>query len=101
MIIFLFAILFTLFIIKRYLDKENFVFELDALHIPENPVDLNEIDVRRYYRTIGIDKHAKLDKYNNIEKILYGKPKPEMGETRCFPVNCPYWINNIVCWKCV
>ena len=78
-----------------------FVFELDALHIPENPVVINEVDIRGYYRTIGIDKYVKLDKYRNIKKILYQKPKPEMGETICFPVACPSWINNIICWKCI
>jgi len=102
MIILLIAILLVLFIIKWFIvNKETFVFDLDALHIPENPVAINEVDVRKYYRTIGIDKHAKLDKYNNIEKILYSKPKPEMGETMCYPSSCPSWINNIICWKCI
>ena len=75
-------------------------FFLDTLYKPPNTEPINEIGIRSRYRLIGIDEHVKLDRYDRINKILYSKPKPDKGETRCYRVNCPNWIENIACWKC-
>ncbi len=79
---------------------ENWDSVLDTLNIPENPEVYNEVETRRLIRLIGIEYNAKLDKYNNIEKISYKKPEPELGETNCDRIKCPQWISNVVCWKC-
>jgi len=80
---------------------EGAAFALDTLRILDNPTAINEADSRKYIRLIGIEKHLKMDKYDNVEKISYKKPKPESGETSCFRVKCPYWYSEVVCWKCI
>lgn len=75
-------------------------FYLDTLYKPQEPEVINEIGMRSRYRLTGIDKYVKLDKYDRIDKILYSKPKPDKGETKCYRVTCPSWIELINCWKC-
>ena len=89
-----------MYISKSKLNIEGANFTLDTLQVPDNPLPINEIDTRRYIRLVGIEKNAKMDKYDRVEKITYTKPKPELGETKCFRVPCPYWFSEIVCWKC-
>lgn len=79
---------------------EGAAFRLDTLMIPDNPVAINESDARRYIRIVGIEKHLKMDKYGNVEKMTYKKPKPESGEKSCHRVTCPYWYKEVACWQC-
>lgn len=97
----LFAIsilLIILFLICKYPDSES--FRSDPLNIPNDPVAINEIGTRKLLRTVGINEHVKLDRYNNIEKQSFKPPIPEIGETKCSIVSCPSWIKNVTCWKC-
>lgn len=86
---------------NQYRMMEHATFSLDTLQIPNNTIPINEIDTRRFIRLIGVEKHLKMDKYDRIEKMTYGKPKPELGETKCYRVSCPYWFSEVVCWKCI
>ena len=99
-IILLFVLVISFYILSNNKVIKGEGFSLDTLRIPVNPVAFNEIAVRNYVRIIGIDKHVKLDKYNNVEKILFKQPTPESGETYCKRVICPYYLENIACWKC-
>lgn len=99
MIAIIFLIIVVLFLMKLN-DIENWDPLLDTIYIPQNPVDYNEVETRRFIRLIGIDQHVKLDRYDNIDRITYKPPTPELGEKKCFLVNCPSWIKNIGCWKC-
>jgi hypothetical protein len=75
-------------------------FSPNVLQMPINPSSYNEIDVRKFYRSIGIDENIKLDKYDNIERVTFDDPKPESGESLCAKVDCPYWLSDVKCWKC-
>lgn len=79
---------------------ENASFVLDTLKIPDDSSNYNEYDTRQFIRLIGIKHHLKMDKYHNVEKISYKKPKPELGETVCERVKCPSWFSKVICWKC-
>ena len=91
-------IIFLIYKPKKQIERAAFL--LDTLRIPNNPVSINEADSRKFIRLIGIEKHLKMDKYDNVEKITYSKPKPELGEKYCFRVKCPAWFSEVVCWKC-
>lgn len=94
-------LLALIWILKQHMNMtENWDSVLDMLNIPQNPEIYNEVETRRFIRLIGIEYNAKMDKYNNIEKISYKKPEPEAGETNCRVTNCPQWVSNIGCWKC-
>lgn len=100
-ILLLILLLVLIYIIQQCINTtENWDSVLDTLNIPYDSSSYNEFETRRFIRLIGIERHAKLDKYNNIEKISYKKPEPELGETDCFITICPSWINSIICWKC-
>lgn len=102
-LILLIILICLLYYVSNYNDDrmiEGAGFALDTLKIPVNPVAYNEIAVRNYVRIIGIDKHIKLDKYDNVEEVLFKKPTPESGETYCSRVTCPYWMEKLACWKC-
>ena len=98
----LLLLLIILFIWFTFYNKqiEGAGFALDGLYIPQNPERLNEINIRSRYRVVGIDKYVKLDKFDRVDKILYSKPQPDKGETRCYRVNCPNWLETVGCWKC-
>ena len=100
LILFILIIIFFLMFSTNRKYIENAAFALDGLYIPDNPVLINEADDRRYIRIIGIEKNLKFDKYDRIEKITYKKPKPEQGETKCYKIQCPNWLEEVICLKC-
>jgi hypothetical protein len=79
---------------------ENLSQLIDDLKVPDNPVELNDIEIRSRGRIITIDKFYKLDKYDRVEYISYSKPKPEQGETHCSRVKCPKHLDRVICFKC-
>ncbi len=97
--LYIIAILIVIYIFTRTIENLDFYDEL-SLNIPNNPVALNNIQMRNRGRIITIDKYYKLDKYNNIENISYSKPKPEMGENGCYRVKCPKYLDRTICIKC-
>jgi len=98
-LIFIITILISLFFFINNSDINYEMFN-DSLQIPDNGYTINEINTGKYNRLSGIEKHVKIDKYDRIEKITYQKPQKELGETECNKVNCPYWLNEVICWKC-
>jgi hypothetical protein len=101
-IIFIILLIIVIVIIKnnKIEGMESVIFLLDTLYIPENPEPINEIVMRTRSRLVGIDTNLKLDTYNRVERILFSEPKPDLGETKCFRVKCPSWLENVYCWKC-
>lgn len=100
----LIVLIILLLIIYRYkftTQIENASFLLDHLAIPQNPETINELQARQFYAVPGIDKHAKIDKNGRVEHVTYQKPEPESGEKGCYVIDCPPWVTNIVCWKCL
>lgn len=100
MISIIILILILLIVLYNIVVIETMEFDNDMLRIPNNPSDYDEVQMRRLFRLVAVDQHIKLDKYDNIEKITFKKPKPELGETACDRVTCPKWMKNIACWKC-
>jgi hypothetical protein len=100
-IILIVIIVILIIYLNHYNQVEHASFMLDQLRILQNPETLNEIDARVYSRVSAIDHHAKIDKNGRIEHITYQKPSPENGEQSCYKVDCPSWITNIICWKCL
>ncbi len=101
-------IIVVIFCIILYINKinkiqfENFSLNpLDSLETPFDSQTYNEIDIRGVYRLIGIYTHFVLDKYNRVKYITYTKPIPKIGETKCYKLKCPNWLNNVHCWKCI
>ena len=95
------AIIYFIYLIKKTNRIEGIEFSLDPLFIPENPIHLNDIDTRRFVRTVGIKRNLKIDKNGRIETITYTPPKPELGENICIPVDCDPQYQLDVCWKCL
>jgi hypothetical protein len=79
---------------------ERFRFNLDPLYIPVNPIPFNDVQVRRFARTVGIKRHLKINKNGRIESITYSPPKPELGETKCYIKECQPQYQLDVCWHC-
>lgn len=100
-LIILIVLLLIIYRFKFTTQIENASFLLDRISIPQNPETINELQTRNYYGIVGIDKHAKLDKNGRVEKVTYMQPEPESGEKSCYVVECPPWVTNIVCWKCL
>lgn len=93
------SLIFIIFIIS-YNEIEGADFDLDPLHIPEDPTTINDVNIRRYVRIIGIDRDLKFDKYGRIENVTFKKPKPELGEKNCKRFTCPATYTSVACWKC-
>jgi hypothetical protein len=73
---------------------------LDDLMIPTYPSIINEADTRDYGRLVGITKHLKFDKFNRVTDLLIKKPLPKIGDTKCYLIPCPSYVQEVVCWKC-
>lgn len=86
--------------IPNKLSKENFDDPLDILNIPQYPEIYNEYEFNRYIRLVGIVYNIRLTKFNTVKEITYATPKPGLGERQCYKVKCPYWFDNVVCWRC-
>ena len=93
-------IIFIIYLIYQY-NIEHASFLLDGLYVPEDPEQYDVIDVRSRYRGIlGVKPNLLIDKNDQIKKITYAPPLPGVGETKCLPTECPYWFNNVYCWRC-
>lgn len=98
-IIIIIIILLVIYFLNQN-DIEHASF-LDGLYVPEDPEQYDVIDVRARYRGIlGVKPNLLIDKNDQIKKITFAPPKPGLGETKCVPTECPYWFNNVYCWKC-
>ena len=96
-------ILILLVIIIYFLKQEKLehaFFLLDGLYLPINPQNINEAEVRKFIRTIGLKRNLKIDSIGRIETITYSTPVPELGETSCHIIPCPAIVNDDICWKC-
>ena len=79
---------------------ERFRINLDPLYIPVNPILFNDVEIRRFARTVGIKRHLKINKNGRIESITFSPPKPELGETKCSKQECDPQYQLDVCWHC-
>lgn len=65
-----------------------------------SPVLISENTNTGILKLSRVRNNIKLDKYNRIENNNYSPPNPEIGESNCYKVHCPYWISNVNCWQC-
>ncbi len=53
-------------------------------------------------RLFGMSKHARLNKFNQVESIGINPPHLKTGETKCITVLCPSWVpSDTICYKCI
>jgi len=93
--------LMVIYIYNNNITKETFTLNtLDTLDTPADSQSLNEIDTRRSYRLVGVYTNFELDKFDKVKYLTYPKPEPKSGETYCYKLKCPSWLENVRCWKC-
>lgn len=91
-------ILLSIAFVKVYY---NYYIQRKRENFPRfNPVFYNDIDRNILIKTGIIKRNIKLDKYGRIENSNFNLPKIELGEQKCYTVNCPHWIKTGICWKC-
>lgn len=94
-------IIFLIIIYMNSDTKETFTLNtLDSLDTPIDSQTLNEIDIRMLYRLVGVYTNFVVDRFNKLKYLSYLEPSPKIGETLCYKIKCPSWLENVRCWKC-